>query len=147
MSPILLSCISLLYVSCICYLATYLAMCLTQMITIHYVMYCKLQLFFTILCILRNTTSILQPDLTINQSLKFFEVFLTDIFVYRSGFLKRDRNHSPKSHQTTFITWLEDGLISDIHSVQTIPELPMDVRNEHQQGTCPQAICSSNFLM
>ena len=39
------------------------------------------------------------------------------------------------------------GLISDIHRVRTNPENPVDVRNELQQGTRPQAICSLNFLM
>ena len=38
------------------------------------------------------------------------------------------------------------GVMSDIHRVRTSPDYPMDVRNKHQQGTCPQAISSSNFF-
>ena len=39
------------------------------------------------------------------------------------------------------------GVISDIHRVHTNPEDPMDVRNDHQQYTNPQAVSSSNFLV
>ena len=39
------------------------------------------------------------------------------------------------------------GVISDIHRVRTNLENLLDVRNDPQQGTGPQAICSSNFLM
>ena len=39
------------------------------------------------------------------------------------------------------------GVISDIHMVHTNLEDPVDVRNDPQQGTHPQAIRSSNFLM
>ena len=39
------------------------------------------------------------------------------------------------------------GVISDIHRVCTNPEDFMDVRNDPQQGTSLQAVCSSNFLI
>ena len=39
------------------------------------------------------------------------------------------------------------GFISDFQRVCTSPKNPVDVRNEPQQGTCSQAIYSSNFLM
>ena len=39
------------------------------------------------------------------------------------------------------------GFISDIHRVLWIIADPVDVRNESQQGTRPQAIRSSNFLI
>ena len=37
------------------------------------------------------------------------------------------------------------GVIYDIHRVRTNLEDPMDVRNDPQLGTRPQAACSSNF--
>ena len=54
---------------------------------------------------------------------------------YRSGFLKRDQNHSPNSHQKI---WRTNGLrtsallgfISDIHRVRNNPENPVNVRKE-----------------
>ena len=37
--------------------------------------------------------------------------------------------------------------ISDIHRGHIHPEDPVDVRNDPQEDTCPQAVSSSNFLM
>ena len=42
---------------------------------------------------------------------------------------------------------LAGGVISDIHRVLWVSVDPVDVRNDSQQGTCPQAVCNSNFLM
>ena len=39
------------------------------------------------------------------------------------------------------------GANSDIHRVLWVNAKPVDVKNDSQQGTHPQAICSSNFLM
>ena len=39
------------------------------------------------------------------------------------------------------------GVIFDIHRDCTNPENPMNIRNDFQQGTLSQAVCSSNFLM
>ena len=39
------------------------------------------------------------------------------------------------------------AVISGIHGVRINQEEAMDVRNDPQQGTRPQAVCSSNFLM
>ena len=58
-------------------------------------------------------------------------------FYYRSGFRKKDQNHSRNSYQKI---WKTNGLrtgallavISDIHRVCTNPEDPMDVRNNPQ---------------
>ena len=38
------------------------------------------------------------------------------------------------------------GFICDIHRIFWFSVDPVDVRNEPQQGICPQAICSSSFL-
>ena len=39
------------------------------------------------------------------------------------------------------------GVLSDIHWVCINPEDPMDVRNDTQQDSRPQAVSFSNFLM
>ena len=79
-------------------------------------------------------------------------IFIFVESLYRSGFLKRDQNHSPNSHQKIWRTngWRTGallGVISDIHRVGINPKNPMDIRNDSKQGTCLQAICSSNFLV
>ena len=38
-------------------------------------------------------------------------------------------------------------LASDIYWVLWVSADPVDVRNDCQQGTYPEAVCSSNFLM
>ena len=39
------------------------------------------------------------------------------------------------------------GVISDIHRVRTKTDNTVDVRNNPQQDTHSQVVCSSNFLM
>ena len=39
------------------------------------------------------------------------------------------------------------GFIFNIHGVLWVSADPVDVKNETQLGTCPQAICFLNFLM
>ena len=86
----------------------------------------------------------------IKKPYDFLRKFFT--FIYRSGFLKRDLKPSPNSHQKIWRTICLRtvallGFISDIHRVLWVSANPVDVRNEPQQGTCPQAISSSNFQM
>ena len=39
------------------------------------------------------------------------------------------------------------GFIFDIHRLLWVSADPVDVRNEPQQGTCPQAVSSSKFML
>ena len=84
----------------------------------------------------------------------YITFIMVNIFLlcYRWLFWRMERNNSPNSHQKI---WRTNSLrmrvllevISDIHRVRINPEDPMDVRNDPQQDTCPQAVSSSNFLM
>ena len=63
-------------------------------------------------------------------------------------FFKEWNEITPQIHIRKFEEQTAWGqVISDIHRVFWVSVDPVDVRNYSQQGTRPQAICSSNFLM
>ena len=71
---------------------------------------------------------------------------------YRSGFFQKGSKSlskftSENLKNNGLRTGALLGFISDIHRVRTNPANSLDVGIEPRQGTCLQAICSSNFLM
>ena len=81
------------------------------------------------------------------RSIYFLEWIYTGEF-----YCERNKNHSLNSHPKIWRTnCLRMGallvLISDIHRVPLVSVDPVNVRNNSPQGTCPQAVCSSFFLM
>ena len=83
-------------------------------------------------------------NLLISENITFNQYDL-----YRSGFLKKDPNHSPNSHQKIWRTYglRTDALLGVISDILWVSANPVDVKNYLQQGNRPQAACSSNFLM